>query len=292
MPFEQFERIAERIITSHSWFVRKVFPSSIIFDLTGVGEALLNPRFLDMVEVLKKRRVTVILSDNFTLMDEGRAERLLRAGVDVVFVSFDGGTKETYEKLRAGATFEKTLTNIDRFIELRARLVRSRPIVVLRALVMKENVGELCEIVRLAGEHRIGFVSFDHLNTHPLTRHLKAPREAYEAESRKAVELGKKIGVTVNCAPYPKLSYRLCSRPFNSVNITAEGHILPCCFANEQKHYSELGRWSLGNAFKEDIIAVWRSERYKSFRRKLSNGPPPLFCRDCYLYSADGRITK
>ncbi|PYV39833.1 MAG: hypothetical protein DMG09_08220, partial [Acidobacteria bacterium] len=76
-------------------------------DLTGIGESLMNREFFKIVEFLKSRGVYVTLNDNFTLMTESVARRIVELGVDQIFLSLDGATKETYEKIRAGANFEK-----------------------------------------------------------------------------------------------------------------------------------------------------------------------------------------
>ena len=43
--------------------------------------------------------------------------QLLDCGLDYVILAFDGATKETYEKYRVGAVFEKTRENILAFLE-------------------------------------------------------------------------------------------------------------------------------------------------------------------------------
>jgi len=287
MSFEEFERVAYAVINSHSWIVRRLFPQVLIFDLTGIGEALLNTRFLDMVEALKRRRVTVTLADNFTLMDDTAAERIIRAGVDVLFISLDASSKQTYEKLRRGAVFAKTLGNIERFVKVQKRIGALKPRLIIRCLVMSENVGELPQMVRLARTCGVGSVSFDHLNPSPATQHLKVSRSAYERAKRQALQLGEELGITVLCAPYPKQSHARCTRPFNSVNVTVEGHVLPCCFSNERKHYSELAPFSMGNAFEQNVVEIWRSARFRQFRSMLSQRRAPPFCGDCYLYRLD-----
>ena len=70
-------------------------PNVQVFNITGIGEALMNPTFFDMVEYAKSKGIYVWFSDNMTLMSEKSAQRLLNAGVDFIVVSLDGATKDT-----------------------------------------------------------------------------------------------------------------------------------------------------------------------------------------------------
>src|SRR5207247_6394909 len=67
---------------------------------------------------------------------------LLDSDLDYVILAFDGATKETYEKYRLGATFEKTRENILNFLQ--KKLDRKSPIyAVLQMVLLKENSHEI-----------------------------------------------------------------------------------------------------------------------------------------------------
>src|SRR6266536_4720299 len=91
-------------------------------DLTGIGESLMNRDFFKIVEFLKSRGVYVTLNDNFTLMTDKTARRIIELGVDQIFLSLDGATKETYEKIRAGANFEKVLQNARGLVRIKREM--------------------------------------------------------------------------------------------------------------------------------------------------------------------------
>ena len=78
-------------------------------DLTGIGESLMNRDFFRIVEFLKSRGMYVTLNDNFTLMTEAAARRLIELEIDQIFLSLDGATKQTYEPIRVGANFDKVM---------------------------------------------------------------------------------------------------------------------------------------------------------------------------------------
>ena len=65
------------------------------------GEPLLHPQLCEIIRHAKEQGIVdVIINTNATHLDDSYAEKLLNSGLDYIIFSFDGGTKETYEKNR------------------------------------------------------------------------------------------------------------------------------------------------------------------------------------------------
>ncbi|MCZ6784087.1 MAG: radical SAM protein [Proteobacteria bacterium] len=87
------------------------------------GESMLHPKFVDMVEETKRAGIgPVDLTTNAMALNEEKMRRLLLAPIDVIDVSLDAHTKETYEKIRIRGKFDKVTANLKRLIELRDEL--------------------------------------------------------------------------------------------------------------------------------------------------------------------------
>ena len=86
------------------------------------GEPLLHPRIIDMIDYATERRLWTELSTNATRLDEEMARRVLASGLRRIYLSMDGLTKETYEKVRVRGNFETVLGNIERFLDLKHAL--------------------------------------------------------------------------------------------------------------------------------------------------------------------------
>ena len=93
----------------------------IVYDanLHHTGESLLHPELPRMVRIAKEAGIYTRLHTNATLLDEEKSRALIEAGLDLISFSFDGYDAETYEKIRRGADFEKTLANIKRFLKIK-----------------------------------------------------------------------------------------------------------------------------------------------------------------------------
>jgi len=108
----------------------------------GIGEPIIHPNIFEMIRVTHDAGIRTGMSTNATLLDEKRIEQLLDSGLDYLILAFDGASKETYEKYRTGATFEKTRANI--LALLRRKLERKAKVyVVLQMVLLKENLREI-----------------------------------------------------------------------------------------------------------------------------------------------------
>jgi 2-deoxy-scyllo-inosamine dehydrogenase (SAM-dependent)/8-amino-3,8-dideoxy-alpha-D-manno-octulosonate transaminase len=56
-----------------------------------------------------------------------------------------------------------------------------------------------------------------------------------------------------------------CFIPSMLISITLKGEVLPCFEDFFQKH-------SMGNIFKEDLLSIWKSEKFVIFRKQLRQG--------------------
>jgi MoaA/NifB/PqqE/SkfB family radical SAM enzyme len=128
------------------------------------GEPLMHPDLFEMIVYGKRAGIRMETSTNITLLNEERARRVLDAGLDVLYLAMDGVTKETYERVRVNAKWEKSLRNIERFLELKRE--RGAPTkVVMQIIAMKETRAEVDEFVRRWNRPEVDQVNVKHLDT-------------------------------------------------------------------------------------------------------------------------------
>ena len=128
------------------------------------GEPLLHTRFMDMVRYAKERDVWVETSTNATLLTEEKSREILEAGLDRIYLSMDGLTKETYEKVRVKGNFETVLGNIERFLDLKHEL--GSPIEAdIQIVRLSETDAEVEEFVKRWRETRADIINIKELDT-------------------------------------------------------------------------------------------------------------------------------
>jgi MoaA/NifB/PqqE/SkfB family radical SAM enzyme len=87
--------------------------------LGGLGEPLSHPHIVDMVREAKMFGSTVELITNGTLLTSSLSAQLIKAGLDVLWISLDGATPESYADVRLGAALPRVLANLIEFQNLR-----------------------------------------------------------------------------------------------------------------------------------------------------------------------------
>src|SRR5262245_17002019 len=98
------------------------------------GEALIHPQFLDQVVYAKRKGVTPVnLTTNGLTLDnpavlEGRRQPgktildvLLETGIDIIDISLDAASRESYEKIRVLSSYHRVWSNIHRLLYLREK---------------------------------------------------------------------------------------------------------------------------------------------------------------------------
>jgi radical SAM protein with 4Fe4S-binding SPASM domain len=253
--------------------------------LNGIGEPLINPNFLTLVDILAERGMGCTFFTNGTLLTARLTEQILsRGNVSFVGISCDGAQKETFERLRFGAKFETWKGFVKNFLNL-AHGRSPRPVeTVMSSVVSKGNLSELKGIVELAAELGFRSVQFaDLVPNDPVAAALQmADIQWSTLDTPSITRRGEELGVDVVWAlrrrEIPPRTPLRCLQPWEYVMLSVEGDILPCC-AIVGSDKADV----MGNLFEQDFAQIWQGEKFERFRRTSADGSNPL-CRMCPYY--------
>jgi radical SAM protein with 4Fe4S-binding SPASM domain len=261
-------------------------------DLTGIGEALMNHDFFDALKFLKSRHLYVTLNDNFTLMTEKIARRIIELGVDQIFLSLDGATKETYEQIRVGANFDKVVANARRLIEIRREMRQKRPEVKINTVVCATNYRELPALVKLAQEIGIGMVQFVNVITFDSTSNLIIMdlQSEVRAKFEEALGLARQLGILVKIELFDKLPVEQCQFPWKRNFVTYDGYVHPCCYTTQTGDRAAQNQRSFGNLISQRFEDIWNSDVYSDFRDQMQKGVLPNACQHCPKYFGKSHV--
>ncbi len=111
------------------------------------GEPLLHPKLPNFIDYAKKHGILeTIINTNAVTLTEAKSRALINSGLDLMIYSFDGGTKETYEKMRPGRfqdnLFEKVYGNIRRFAQIRQEMGTPFPRTKIQMVLTEETFNE------------------------------------------------------------------------------------------------------------------------------------------------------
>jgi molybdenum cofactor biosynthesis enzyme MoaA len=200
------------------------------------GEPLLHPQIAELIRFAKEVGILeVMINTNATTLTPDKSKELISAGLDVIIFSFDGGSKETYEKMRPGRfrknEFNTVYNNIKNFCDERkiagSVFPRSKIQMVLtnETYVEQENFFKLFnlivdEVTVTQYNERGG--SLDDLDL--------ADRTALEDYLQKNdLPLTTPYMKSADGQLYISTERAVCAQPFQRVLVTFDGRVGMCC---------------------------------------------------------------
>jgi radical SAM protein with 4Fe4S-binding SPASM domain len=217
----------------------------------GVGEPLLNPEIYDMIAYCKSQGVPSGISTNATVLTEEAGRRLIEAGLDYIILAFDGATRETYEKYRKGADFDKVRENILGFLEVKKKL-HSRIFCILQMVRLAENRHEVPELIRMWRIEGIDGIRIKKDEVHNEGSAIPGDNEARP--------------------PMRHPCYLLWRGP---MYVHYDGTAYPCCYIYPEE--------PVGNLRTSTLTEIWNSEKMTRLREAHVRGDLSDYkaCQNC-----------
>ncbi|MBD3413049.1 MAG: radical SAM protein [Candidatus Aminicenantes bacterium] len=212
-----------------------------VFDinLAHRGESLLHPQIAEMIRTANQYRIFTKLHTNGSLLTKELSREIISAGLDRLSFSFDGFKKETYEKIRKGGDFNKTVTNIKQFLEIKKSLNSKKP----------ETVIEV--------------IHFDHFSSSQLKKEQELFKNRFKGlplDSFVTKELHNWAGEIEK--EQNKHKYSKCPFPWNALVIFWNGDVLPCT-------QDFFGHYTVGDVKEQSLKQIWNSSPMVELREKL-----------------------
>ena len=131
----------------------QVFPHALMVNLSVVGEPLMVPYLDRVLELAKEWQTKIEFITHGQLLDQEMIEKIGPFASDII-ISFDGGTRETFNRIRIGGDFNVITRNMLLFDRWRKSQPDGTdvPRFHMNATLMRENIEELPTMVRLAKE--------------------------------------------------------------------------------------------------------------------------------------------
>jgi hypothetical protein len=123
------------------------------------GEPYLYPDIIPLMEHMKKRNGMVGIVTNGTMMAK-TADRLVRAGVDMLMLSVDGVGPVHNEIRQEKRAWEMMMEGLDAVLEEKRRQKSVRPYINVLNTVSRDNVGHLEDIADWGAEKGIDLLTY------------------------------------------------------------------------------------------------------------------------------------
>lgn len=233
----------------------------ILITFWNFGEPLLNRDLFAMIREAKQYQIFCAVSSNLLSLNPDRAEEMIHSKLDYLIVSFDGATRETYEKYRGRGNYDKVINNLRYLVSRRNELKESRPFINLQFIVMRGNEGEIEAIRRFARELKVDKLSLKKFS------YISEGTEDFIPENPAFVLKKYRCGEQL----------KFCSRPWTSAVLNADGSVFPCCGDLDFK-YRMGDLESPSSSFRD----IWNNQRYRGFRAAIRQDITKIpMCRTC-----------
>lgn len=223
------------------------------------GEPLLHRNLPEMIEYAKNANIKTTISTNASLLTPQLSQRILEAGLDAIYFSFDGCSAEIYEKVRVGSNFNKTLNNIIEFLEIKKKL-KKETVVELQILIMNQDGKKDYERNITAFKEKFRDLPLNAIQTRqPSTwGSILSSTDKYDF---------KKLGT----------HYSPCSYLWCSMHILWNGNVVACTSDFFADHI-------LGKFPNQSLKEIWNYEKYQQFRKAMLERKFDSYfktCKDC-----------
>ena len=279
---------------------RKAFDQigALKLTLSGAGEPLLNPDLKQMIAYARSHGASVMIPTNGTLLGRGDlAQDLVESGLNVMKVSIDAANPKTYQAIRRQDCFEKIVEGIERLNEMKQKAARRFPEIRFDVVILKENYGEMADIIRLAGRLKIRTVFFRAVQTKGIGKEREevigkdVDFDALYQAVREGIREAGRLNVKTNLKDVARdfrayksiyvrqdaaMSGQVCLLPWLQCFVSVKGEVSPCCatYTNES--------FTAGNVFEQDFQSIWNGPKMRMIRRQFRQKHNPFaVCRDC-----------
>jgi radical SAM protein with 4Fe4S-binding SPASM domain len=221
--------------------------------LWNYGEPTLNRHLPELIATAKAAGVGVVkVSSNVHFMGGERGARLLTSGLDVLILSVDGASQETYAAFRKDGNFARVAGSIAALCAEKRRLGLTRPRIELQFIVMRHNEHEIDEMRRLAREWGVDRFRIKTFGAEDDASKELVPKERLLSRYR---EGGVGHAVT----------HAFCTMAWDTTVINVDGSVTPCCYLRP-----DMGEgFVMGNVFEAPFVEIWRGPRYQAFRARM-----------------------
>jgi len=285
-------------------YIVDLFPKLRWVNMTGEGSAFLNPDYPEMLRYMHDvKKASVWLVDHLDDIDFEFYKKEILPYVHGIYISMDASTKETYESIKVGCSYDNVIENLRKIICYKIQNHTPFPHLTFRFVMMKQNISEVPDFVDLinsiaspelwgGSSSRIeftGLLSFPGIKQFEVS---EVPSDILD-ELKKRQNNGGIRFVFEHPEQKRNPPAHRCTAWLEPY-VMLPGYVLPCCavlMSNQRKHLRDC---SFGNLFETDIGDIWNGDKYKVFRKNLVNpkAPLPEICLGCRTFQTIERAGR
>lgn len=233
------------------------------------GESLLHPEFARCIRHASEKSIRTGLSINPIMLTEDIAAELLDAGPYILYLSLDGHDDESFQKIRGmHGAYDRSRALLLNFLDMKIK--RSSPTVIFLSMIDFEMNRPSIDAARacwesVPGIDRFLVKSFTRWDGGAADINVLSGRDDELLLDRSAVQ---------------------CALPWESMTLTWDGSVVPCCFDYDSKYV-------LGSLKDSTLSDIWNGDTLQNLRAEFAaNRVTNRLCANCErLYLPKSMVT-
>jgi len=232
---------------------RTVIEAAKSISICGIGEPLLHPQFIPIMETLRsfnRNTILAFVTNGQTPCSEYLIRKLNELQISIVF-SADTINKDLYEKLRVGCKMDRLIKNLKEVQRIKKKYRLAFPLVVISAVLLKETISSLLDTFRALSPYMDSFsireLVEDYHDQHLYQTKLPDLTDVVE-ELKKESETA---GIRIEGRPIDNIAPEVCLDPYITSFIFVDGSVTTC----ESGYIGNLN----GRPFEE----IWKANPFR-----------------------------
>jgi MoaA/NifB/PqqE/SkfB family radical SAM enzyme len=262
--------------------------------IIGGGDALCKERIIDIMCLIKDKKMFGYICTNGLLFKENDIKRLVEKKWDHIKFSFHAPDEKTNDKItRCKGSFKKIIDNI----KIINKYKKDKPRLEFGIVLINKNYKKIKKMIELAHELSIESVFIEPITVYSKLgeklRLNKKQMSEFSTIAREAHKLAKECKIETNLQYFytPQMIESTnnmdelilkndkkdfvnaaCFEPFYRMGIRVDGKVGPCGFFDEE---------SPENVKNKNLKEVWYGDYFNNLRTKMINKDLPKQCRKC-----------
>ena len=275
-PYKEMKRKKEFMeFEKYKKLIDELAPMKPELKLWNWGDPLMHPQAPKMIKYAHYKGLKTEISTNLSMiLPDKKIEELVKSGLNGMIIDIDGATEKTYLKYRIGGNFTRVLDNVKKINETKRELGIKTPRTVVQFLVTKENEKEMKDIKELCKE-----VGVDELQYKTIILHSGWGKD-FKNEKERVDEIKNFLPSNSKYSGYDyskghKIKFPAVCPFVKQAAILANGDMSLCCVDYD-------GKYIIGNVFEKGFVNLWKSKKYKKFRKMIVKRQFPI-CKNCEI---------
>lgn len=246
-------------------------------ELSNTGEFFLNPELLAIIKYANEKDVALIDYDgvNLNYLTDEMAEALVLYNVEVLTISIDGASSESYPKYRRGGDFNTVIDNIKKINYYKKVYNSNNPQLIYKFILFGHNEHEIDKAKELAQELNMQIIfKQNYLKKFSPVKNVELVKKKTGVDVRIDLDYDQ-----AKVFQKDRTDWFFCKGLWETPQINWDGRVLGCCkgFFNPMK----------GNVFKDGLLKALNTPELIYAKNMLLGKAPPLKgiqCTDCECY--------